>query len=115
VLFSVRFAGGFENFFFRAKSFCPQGVYPYGYPANPGVLTKADCVDDPEHFDAWRSIIANEDAEHRLAHGYYVTMQSCTKPPSPWRDPEFFYNSQNWKSFAESLRLMSNGLNDRSL
>jgi len=32
-------------------------------------------VTTPEAFHRWCSIIAGEDPEHRLVHGYYLTMQ----------------------------------------
>lgn len=66
-----------------------------------GVLTKADNVTDEERFERWRSIIAGEDRAHRLAHGYYLTMQrrpgaTATRQECLHSEIRFFETSPHW-------------------
>jgi len=70
-----------------------------------GVLTKADMVTTADAFHRWRSIIAGEDPEHGLMHGYYLTMQYPASEEDPWDDEmEFFQQHRLWSKFDASFR-----------
>jgi hypothetical protein len=74
---------------------------------NSGVFTKADSVKDPAVFSQWLAILAGEDTEHRLAHGYFVTMQQAAIG-STWKNKaemeEYFFRSGHWMNIDESLK-----------
>jgi len=54
-------------------------------------------VTNADAFSRWRSIIAGEDAEHRLKHGYYLTMQYPASEEDPWSNEiEFFEQHRMW-------------------
>ena len=76
-----------------------------------GVLTKADMVTpaDLEHFQRWKTIICGDDKDHRLVHGYYITMQRRPTPDSTWADNlanelSFFENDPTWKIFPQTMQ-----------
>jgi hypothetical protein len=74
-----------------------------------GVLTKADTVSEEERFKRWSTIIAGEDPEHRLAHGYYLTMQSRRSPTPTWEDnlvgeSNFFRTAPFWTRLGDKFR-----------
>jgi hypothetical protein len=79
-----------------------------------GVLTKADMVTDDERLQRWISIIAGEDKEQFLAHGYYVTMQRRRTSMSTWKDnleseKDFFQKNPLWRTLQGTSALDSVG------
>ena len=70
----------------------------------PGVLTKADMVTNADAFHRWRSIIAGEDAEHRLVHGYFLTMQYPASEDDSWKtEMEFLEQHRFWSKLDHSF------------
>ena len=50
-----------------------------------------------------------EDPDHRLAHGYYLTMQERPEPDSTWiqnlkNESDFFQESPVWTKLDESAK-----------
>jgi hypothetical protein len=73
-----------------------------------GVLTKADMVTDEERFERWLSIIAGDDTEQRLAHGYYITMQRRPTAMATWQtnlasETDFFRRNPLWSMIPETF------------
>ena len=61
-------------------------------------------VTNADAFGRWRSIIAGEDAEHRLKHGYYLTMQYPATEEDPWdNEVEFFEQHRMWAKLDNSF------------
>ena len=98
-----------------ARHFDKAGKRTIGIPTplswlnSTGVLTKADTVRRPEVFKRWHSIIKGEDPDHRLAHGYYLTMQERPEPNSTWiqnlkNESDFFQTSPFWTKLDESAK-----------
>ena len=66
-------------------------------------------VNEDEQYERWKTIIAGDDDEHRLVHGYYLTMQRRTDSTSTWRDNlqnevRFFENDAIWKHLPNHLK-----------
>jgi hypothetical protein len=74
-----------------------------------GVLTKADNVKDQERFRQWGAIIAGENRQHSLFHGYFVTMAGFPSSITKWeekilKEKKFFVENKLWKTVPEPLK-----------
>ena len=75
----------------------------------PGVLTKADRIDEGDHHP-WLTIAANENRAWKLTHGWYVTKQCSTTELSQNLSPEevlakertFFKDTEPWKGLEQN-------------
>jgi len=66
-------------------------------------------VTDEQRFQRWSAIIAGDDIEHRLAHGYYLTMQKRPSATASWLDnhnneSQFFRTDNLWSRLTERHR-----------
>jgi hypothetical protein len=82
------------------------GTHHFHNALTLGVLTKADMVRQLDAFQRWKTIITGEDSDHRLVHGYYLTMQERPEPTSTWvenlqNEMNFFQHSSIWSKLGE--------------
>ena len=66
-------------------------------------------VTDEERFRRWSSIISGQDLEHRLTHGYFLTMQRRPNLTSTWQDnligeSQYFRTDPFWTQLGEKFR-----------
>jgi hypothetical protein len=91
-----------------ARNADPEGKRTIGIlcskiPLITGVLTKADMVTDPDAFERWAEIISGNDPQHRLFHGFYVTVQRAAPPDTGLQgEKEFFITNPLWTRFPSS-------------
>lgn len=91
-----------------ARNADPEGKRTIGIPCSKiplitGVLTKADTVTDPDAFERWAETISGNDPQHRLFHGFYVTMQRATPQETGLQgEKEFFITNPLWARFPSS-------------
>ena len=91
-----------------AKGQLVQPPFLKAFHLRPGVLTKADRIDEGDHHP-WLTIAANGNRAWKLTHGWYVTKQCSTTELSQNLSPEevlakersFFKDKEPWKGLEQ--------------